>query len=67
MDATWPPMEYINNDGEIEGFTVDYLNAVGKEAGFRCEFINVSWDHIFKGLSDKKYDIVASSVSITND
>jgi polar amino acid transport system substrate-binding protein len=49
------------------GYTVDYINAVAKEAGFRVKSRNVAWDGIFAGLAGKQYDIIASSVTITEE
>ena len=66
-DATWPPMEFVNSDKEIVGFSVDFLKAAGKEAGFTPVFKNTAWDGIFAGLASGKYDAISSSVSITEE
>jgi polar amino acid transport system substrate-binding protein len=66
-DATWPPMEFMNEKREIVGYSVDYIDAVAKEAGFTVEHRNVAWDGIFAGLAGKKYDVVSSSVTITDE
>ena len=34
QDATWPPMEFVNEKKEIVGFDTDYMKSVAKEAGF---------------------------------
>ncbi|MCF6187796.1 MAG: basic amino acid ABC transporter substrate-binding protein [Desulfobulbaceae bacterium] len=65
VDATWPPMEFVNSQKEIVGFAIDFLKAAGKEAGFTPVFKNTSWDGIFAGLASGKYDAISSSVSIT--
>lgn len=67
MDATWPPMEFLNDKKEIIGFDVDYLKAAAKEAGFELTLKNVAWDGIFAGLESGKYDAVCSSVTITEE
>ncbi len=64
-DATWPPMEYMDKNRQIVGYSVDYIDAVAKEAGFAVEHKSVVWDGIFAGLAAKKYDIISSSVTIT--
>jgi len=66
-DATWPPMEYVNEDKEIVGFDIDLMNAVAKEAGFEVEYRNVAWDGIFAGLAAGEYDAVISAVTITDE
>lgn len=66
-DATWPPMEMVDAKKQIVGFDIDYLNAVAKEAGFTVTFKNTAWDGIFAGLEAGQYDIIASSVTITDE
>lgn len=66
-DATWPPMEFVNMEKQIIGYSVDYTNAVAKELGITAEHKNVAWDGIFAGLANDKYDMIASSVSITEE
>jgi polar amino acid transport system substrate-binding protein len=66
-DATWPPMEYINEDKELVGFDIDLMNRIAEEAGFEVEFQNTAWDGIFAGLGAGEYDAVISSVTITED
>ena len=66
-DATWPPMEFMDEKRNLVGYSVDYIDAVAKEAGFTVEHKNVAWDGIFAGLAGKKYDVVSSSVTITEE
>lgn len=66
-DATWPPMEFVDADKNIVGYSIDYMNAAGKEAGFTPVFKAVAWDGIFAGLDADKYDAICSSVSITEE
>ena len=66
-DATWPPMEMVNEKKEIVGFDIDLMKAIAREGGFTVEFKNTAWDGIFAGLSAGKYDAVMSSVTITEE
>jgi polar amino acid transport system substrate-binding protein len=66
-DATWPPMEFVNQDKEIVGFDIDLMEAIAREAGFEVEFQNTAWDGIFAGLGAGEYDAVISSVTITEE
>ncbi|MEI8095753.1 MAG: basic amino acid ABC transporter substrate-binding protein [Spirochaetales bacterium] len=67
QDTTFPPMEFINDAKEQVGFDVDLVKAVAKEAKLDVEFKSVNWDGIFAGLANDTYDIVASSVTITDE
>lgn len=66
-DATWPPMEMVDANKKIVGFDIDYLTAVAKEAGFKISVKNTAWDGIFAGLASGRYDMIASSVTITDE
>ena len=66
-DATWPPMEFLNEDQEIIGFDIDLMNAIAEAGGFAVEFQNTAWDGIFAGLANGDYDAVISSVTITDE
>lgn len=67
-DATWPPMEYVDESTkDIVGFDIDLMAAIAKEGGFSYEFKNTAWDGIFAGLAAGKYDAVMSSVTITEE
>ena len=63
-DCTWPPMEFVNKDKQIVGFSVDLMKACAKAAGYDVNIKNVAWDGIFAGLAAGKYDAICSSVSI---
>ncbi|MCG2743261.1 MAG: basic amino acid ABC transporter substrate-binding protein [Desulfobacteraceae bacterium] len=67
VDATWPPMEFVDAEKNIIGYSIDYMKAAGEAAGFKPVFKNVAWDGIFAGLATGKYDAVCSSVSITDE
>ena len=64
-DATWPPIEMLDENKNVVGYSIDYLKAVAKEAGLEVEFRNTAWDGIFAALESHQADIIASSVTIT--
>ena len=66
-DATWPPMEMVDENKEIIGFDIDLMKAVAEAGGFTVEFKNTAWDGIFAGLAAGEYDAVMSSVTITEE
>lgn len=64
-DCTWPPMEILDDNKQPMGYSIDYIKAVAKECGIEVEPVNVAWDGILSGVMTGKYDIVASSVTVT--
>lgn len=50
-DATYAPNEFVNPDtGAIQGWDIDFGNAVCKVMGFVCTFNNVTFDDIIAQL-----------------
>ncbi|MGB4587390.1 MAG: transporter substrate-binding domain-containing protein, partial [Rectinemataceae bacterium] len=39
-DATWPPMEFVDENKNVVGFDIDLVNEVAKAAGFEVEIKN---------------------------
>jgi len=66
-DATWPPMEFVDENKNVVGFDIDLVNEVAKAAGFTVEIKNTAWDGIFAGLAAGNYQAIASSVTITEE
>lgn len=66
-DATWPPMEMIDENKQIVGFDIDLMHEIAKAGGFEVEIRNTAWDGIFAGLEAGEYHAVISSVTITEE
>ncbi len=66
-DATWPPMEFVDENKNIVGFGPDMMNAIAAAAGFEIEIKNTAWDGIFAGLAAGSYQAISSSVTITDE
>jgi polar amino acid transport system substrate-binding protein len=66
-DAAYAPFEKMSASNEVEGFTVDVLKAAAAKGGFEVKFVNTPWEGIFKTLDGGERDIVASSVTITDE
>jgi len=65
-DCTWPPMEFVQGD-KVVGFDVDLAQAIADKLGLELDYQNAAWDGIFAALAAKKYDMVVSSVTITDE
>ena len=67
IDATFIPMSFLNDRGELDGFEVDLIKAVANSAGYDYELVNVEWGGLFGGLITKKFDLVISSITILEE
>ncbi|HKM05960.1 MAG TPA: basic amino acid ABC transporter substrate-binding protein [Sphaerochaeta sp.] len=66
-NCAWPPLEFVDEKGNIVGFEIDLVNEIAKVQGVKITIQNVAWDGIFAGLSNGAYDAVASGVSVTDE
>ena len=64
-DTTYPPFEFVAEDGTITGFDVELVNAICERVNCVAEFQSTAWDGIFAALAAGEFDMVASGVSIT--
>lgn len=64
-DATYAPMEYIDDNGEIAGIDIDIINAIAEEMGLELEVKNIGWDPLFPALKNDEIDFAVSSITIT--
>lgn len=68
LDATYPPSEFIAEDGTtIIGFDVDLSVAIAQALGMEADLQNASFDAIIPGISSGKFDIGASSFTDTKE
>jgi len=66
-DASFPPMEFVDENKNLVGFDIDLMEAIAKAMGFTVEWKNTAWDGIFAGLESGDYDAIMSSVTITDE
>lgn len=67
LDPTYEPFEYKTPDGKLVGFEVDIANALCAEMKMRCVFSESSWDGLIPSLMAKKFDVILSSMSMTEE
>jgi len=67
IDDTYPPMEYKDDAGKNVGFDIELANALGEKLGKKVEFVPTAWTAIFSALESEKYDVIISSLSITEE
>jgi arginine/ornithine transport system substrate-binding protein len=66
IDPTYEPFTFKAN-GKPTGFDVDIANALCEQIKRKCVFVEQAWDSMIPGLMARKYDVIISSMSITDD
>jgi len=66
-DATYAPMEYIDDSGEIVGIDIDIIDAIAEELGIELEVKNIGWEPLFPALKNGEIDFAVSSITITEE
>ncbi|MBK1873834.1 transporter substrate-binding domain-containing protein [Marinobacter sp. 1-3A] len=67
FDVPYEPFEYKDENGELTGFEVDLAAAMCEEMKADCEFVIQAWDGMIPGLLARKFDLIMSSMSITEE
>ena len=62
----YPPFTSKDASGKWVGFEVDLMDAVCTAMKAKCEIVEVAWDGIIPALQAKKFDVIWSSMSITD-
>lgn len=66
-EGAYPPFNELRPDGSLAGFDVDMAKAICADMKADCEFVKQDWDGLIPGLLARKFDLIAASMTITDD
>lgn len=66
-DATYPPMENMDEEGNIFGMDMDIAKEVAFDLEIEAEFRNVIWEEIFDTVREGEVDMIISAITITSE
>lgn len=66
-EPAFPPFEFQQNGGELQGFSIDLMKAIATAANFQVYFQSLPFDGIIPALQAKTVDVAISSITITQE
>ncbi len=66
-EGAYPPFNFINDSGDVDGFDIDVGNALCERAGLTCQWVLNDWDSIIPNLVSGNYDTIMAGMSITDE
>lgn len=67
MNEAYPPFFTKDASGKWVGWEIELMDAVCAEMKEKCSIVDMSWDGLIPGLQSKKFDVIWSSMSITDE
>ncbi|MDH5529085.1 MAG: transporter substrate-binding domain-containing protein [Paracoccaceae bacterium] len=64
-EGAYPPYNFINDKGEVDGFERELGDELCKRAELTCEWVTTEWDGIIPNLVSGNYDTIIAGMSIT--
>ncbi|WP_424983210.1 transporter substrate-binding domain-containing protein [Maritalea sp. S77] len=64
-EGAYPPYNFINDNGEVDGFERELGDELCKRAEMDCEWVTNDWDSIIPNLVSGNYDAIIAGMSIT--
>ncbi|OUD09296.1 amino acid ABC transporter [Marivivens niveibacter] len=66
-EGAYPPYNFINDAGEVDGFERALGDELCARAELTCEWVTNDWDSIIPNLVSGNYDAIIAGMSITDE
>ncbi len=66
-EGAYPPYNFINDEGEVDGFERELGDELCRRADLECVWVTNEWDSIIPNLLEDKYDTILAGMSITDE
>ncbi|WP_425098864.1 transporter substrate-binding domain-containing protein [Tropicibacter sp. S64] len=66
-EGAYPPYNFINDKGEVDGFERELGDELCARASLTCEWVTNDWDSIIPNLVSGNYDTIIAGMSITDE
>ena len=66
-EGGYPPYNFINDEGEVDGFEREMGDELCRRADLECTWVTNEWDSIIDNLVADDYDTILAGMSITDE
>jgi polar amino acid transport system substrate-binding protein len=67
INPTLPPLQYVDDKGELKGMRVELANECGKLLGLAPEYIRTEFATMIPGLAAKRWDMINTGIFWTEE
>lgn len=66
-EGAYPPFNFINDAGKVDGFERELGDELCKRAELTCTWVTNDWDSIIPNLTSGNYDAIIAGMTITEE
>lgn len=65
--TVYPPMDYLDENGEWTGFDAELAQMFAKELGVNCQIVIITWNNKIAELDSKQIDLVWNGMTASDE
>ncbi|WP_134682298.1 transporter substrate-binding domain-containing protein [Paracoccus ravus] len=66
-EGAYPPYNFVNDQGNLDGFEIELGNELCKRAELDCTWVKNDWDSIIPNLVSSNYDTIMAGMNINEE
>ena len=66
-NATFPPYEFVGDDGNVQGIDADIAAAIADKLGMKLEITDMEFDSLIPALQSDTIDVALAGITVTPD
>lgn len=67
INPTLPPLQFVNDRGELQGMRVELGNEIAKTLGLTPEYVRIEFAAMVPGLAAKRWDMINTGIFWTEE
>jgi polar amino acid transport system substrate-binding protein len=67
VNATLPPVQFIDENGELQGLRVELGEEIARRLGLEAEWVNIQFDAMIPGLEGDRWDMINTGLFFTEE